>query len=101
MSLVKVATLDSLQPGSLIEAVVGDMPYAICNVDGEIRATGGLCPHRNGPLGHGALHGDAIVCPWHAWEFDSSTGEHDYNPAIKLACFPVTVQNGDIYIDVP
>lgn len=101
MALRKVAPLVAVSPGTLIQAEIAGASYAICNVGGEIRVVDGVCPHQNGPLGHGALHGGTIVCPWHAWEFDSRTGEYDYNPEIRLACHPVTVSGGDIYIDVP
>ncbi len=59
----------------------------------------GVCPHLGGPLGHGALHGTALVCPWHAWEFDCITGEFDANPDVKLRKFAVKVEEGNILVD--
>lgn len=61
----------------------------------------GICPHRGGRLAHGALHGATVVCPWHAWEFDCRTGEHDYNPEIRLRTFPVDIRDGNILLDLP
>ena len=82
-----------------MEATVGDKPYAICNVDGELYAVEGVCPHRGGPLGQGALHGHMLVCPWHAWEFDCRTGRNDRTPEIRVGTVPVKVENGDILIE--
>jgi len=101
MALVKVAPLAQFAPGEVVEAIHADARYAICNVDGELFAVNGTCPHRGGPLAQGALHGPIIVCPWHAWEFDCRTGKHDYNPSIRLDTIPVRTSDGDVYLDLP
>ena len=62
------------RPVRLLEIVRGNDLYALCNVDGEVRAMAGVCPHHGGPLGQGALDGALVTCPWHAWQFDSATG---------------------------
>ena len=101
MPLVRVGSVSALAPGSVMEAVVGGKRIAVCNVGGELHALDGVCPHRSGPLGQGALHANMLVCPWHAWEYDCRTGENDFDQDVKLDKFPVTVEGGDIYIDVP
>lgn len=99
MAFVKVAELSKLPPGSVMEALVGDGTYAICNAGGEILAVDGICPHSGGPLGQGALHGHILVCPWHAWEFDCRDNETEDGSI--LAKFPVKIDGDDILIDVP
>ena len=101
MGLVKVGSLSQLPAGSVMEASIGEDRFAICNVDGRIHALTGTCPHRGGPLGQGAMNGVNLTCPWHAWEFDCRTGEHDYNPALKIATFTAQVSGDDIMIDIP
>lgn len=100
MAFEIAATLNDLPPGALTEVTIGGRQIALCNVEGVVHAVDGVCPHRNGPLGQGALHGTRVVCPWHAWEFDCTTGEHDYNPSIKLEKFAVKVEGDDILIDL-
>jgi nitrite reductase/ring-hydroxylating ferredoxin subunit len=105
MAFVKVGSLSTLPPGSVMEVHVGDGTYAVCNAGGEIHALDGICPHAGGPLGQGALHGTTLVCPWHAWEFDcrapvTNPGAHDLD-GFLLARFPVKIQGDDILIDVP
>jgi nitrite reductase/ring-hydroxylating ferredoxin subunit len=99
MAFVKVASLSGFPPGSLTEVTVGGTIIALCNVDGEVRAIGGLCPHSNGPLGFGALHHGKVVCPWHAWEFETATGCHDYHPAVRVPVYPVQIDGDDILVD--
>jgi nitrite reductase/ring-hydroxylating ferredoxin subunit len=100
MPFQKAGDLRELPPGSLTEVEVGGKIVALCHADGAVHAIDGICPHRQGPLGQGALHGTMVVCPWHAWEFDCTTGVHDYNPAIKLDTYPVKVDGDDILIDI-
>lgn len=106
MAFVKVGSLSKLPPGSVMEALVGDGTYAVCNAGGEIHALDGICPHAGGPLGQGALHGTTLVCPWHAWEFDCRTqltgpGANEMDDGLSPAKFPVKIEGDDILIDVP
>ena len=101
MAFVKVGSAEKLPPGSVMEAEVGGNVYAVCNSGGEFFALDGVCPHSGGPLGHGALHGTELVCPWHAWDFDCRTGISLYDPSLSVATFPVKIENGTILIDVP
>lgn len=98
---MKAASLADLEQNGLTELVVGENRYAICRVGDDIHALDGTCPHRGGPLAQGALHGKMIVCPWHAWEFDCITGENDISANTRLIKFPVTIEDGNIYIEIP
>ena len=100
MPLMRAGSVSKLLPGEMMEFLHGEKRIAICNVDGKLHAVDGVCPHRDGPLAQGALHGTAVVCPWHAWEFDCVTGEHDYNPSIKLETFRVEQAGDDILVDI-
>jgi len=99
MPFVKVGSVSKLPPGSVMEAMVGDGTYAICNAGGKIHAVDGICPHSGGPLGQGALHGHILVCPWHAWEFDCR--DNGIEDGLTLAKFPVRIDGDAILIDVP
>jgi len=90
-----------LPTGSVVQATLGDREIALCRTAEGVYALDGACPHRNGPLGHGALHGYAVVCPWHAWEFDCRTGIHPDNPAVRVRTYPVVIQDGDILVELP
>lgn len=83
-----------------MEATIGGRPVAVCNVGGELHALDGVCPHKGGPLGQGALHDRTLVCPWHAWEYDCVTGQNDFNPAIQLRKFAVKREGDDILVDL-
>lgn len=99
MAFEKVAPPGAVAPGEMVEIRRGEQRVVLCHAGGEVRALDGSCPHAGGPLAQGALHGTAIVCPWHAWEFDCRTGEHDFNPRVRLQTYPVEVRDDGIYVD--
>jgi nitrite reductase/ring-hydroxylating ferredoxin subunit len=101
MAFMKLASLDELPEGSLLEVVVGKDLYALCNVAGEVRAIHGVCPHHGGPLGQGAMEGAMITCPWHMWQFDTATGACGFNDAVRIPTYPVRVEEGQILVDIP
>ncbi len=84
--------------GRVIEAE--GRTLALFNVDGAF-ALDNSCAHRGGPLGEGDLDGTVVVCPWHAWRWDVKTGANVNNPAVKMACFPVSVDGGRVFVELP
>lgn len=74
---------------------------ALFNVDGTYFAIDNTCAHRGGPLGEGDLDGKVVACPWHGWRWDVTTGANANNPAIKVPCFRVTVEQGEIFVELP
>ncbi len=101
MAFVKIGPLRSLPAGSAMQFERGDQAVAVCNVAGELHAMDGICPHSGGPLGHGALDGYLLTCPFHGWEFDCRTGQSDVDEYLQQVIYPVRVENGDIYVDLP
>jgi len=93
--------MSDLKADSVAEVLVDGTPYAICNVGGEIRAVGGICPHRGGSLGQGLIRDGRVQCPWHGWEFDCRTGASNRDASKSVPLFPVKLENGDILIHIP
>ncbi|WP_165227293.1 Rieske (2Fe-2S) protein [Aquisphaera insulae] len=98
---VKMATLEELPVGGAKEVEFEGRIYALFNVDGEIKAIDGICPHQGGPLADGPLQGTKVGCPWHGWQFDVCTGQSPLGPKIKIPVFGVKVDGEDVYVDVP
>ena len=74
---------------------------ALFNVEGAFYALDNTCAHRGGPLGEGDLDGTVVVCPWHAWRWDVKTGANVNNPAVTMTCFPVSVDGGHVFVELP
>ena len=101
MAFVRVGALKLLPQGSAVQVEIGDGALAVCNVDGILHAIDGICPHSGGPLGHGALDGPILTCPYHAWEFDCRTGASEVDEYLKLATYSVKVEDGEILVELP
>ncbi len=86
--------------GSSREVVVGERIVALYNVDGAIFALDGVCPHQGGPLGKGCLKGAIVTCPWHGWQFDVRTGQHQFSASVVQPCFEVRIEGDAILVDV-
>jgi nitrite reductase (NADH) small subunit/3-phenylpropionate/trans-cinnamate dioxygenase ferredoxin subunit len=89
-----------IAPGQCREALVGGTPIALCNVDGVFHAIGNRCVHRGGPLGQGLLDGKLVLCPWHAWAYDVTTGCSDVNPDLRVATYEVKVEDGRVFVKI-
>ncbi len=94
---------------------VGRTEIGIIRWSGKIYAVSAVCTHQGGPLCRGVLAGrltaqqpgemalqDAapvIACPWHGWEFDVSTGEAIWDPAMRVRTFPVEIVAGRVLVE--
>lgn len=100
MAFIPVAKLSTVPPDSVLEVLVGDQPYAICNTRGAITALNGVCIHRGGPLGQGQIHDGRVMCPYHFWEFDCRSGTCSFDPTLGVTTYEVKVEGDDILLQV-
>ena len=96
----KVASAGALAPGAAMKLEVNGRELALYNVDGKFFCTSNICPHQGASLSEGMLEGNSIVCPWHAWVFDVTTGQSPVNPRAKIPCVPVKVEGNDVYVNM-
>ena len=85
-------------PGAGVECVAGDRVVALFNVEETFYALDGICPHQGGPLGKGVLTGCVVTCPWHGWQFDVTTGQHQISKTLQHSRYATKVENGDVFV---
>ena len=74
---------------------------AIFNMQGKFFALNNTCPHQGGPLGEGYIEEEGIVsCPWHGWTFDVRTGVSPIDADLKVSCYPVRVEEGELIVEI-
>jgi len=81
------------------QLMLGRTRVALSFRDGKFGAISGVCNHAGGPLGHGKLDGDYVVCPWHYWKFHYQTGKGE--PGYEEDAVPgheVRVENGRVLV---
>jgi len=69
-------------------------------VDGEeIFAFSPFCPHARANLTMGSFHEQEVKCHWHGWRFSLRDGEGVNNDS-RLKTYPVTVENGIVFVEL-
>ncbi len=108
-----VAVVGEIPPGQRKLVEISGRTIGVFNVHGSYVAVLNLCPHENAPVCLGRLtgttlnstpgefkwgrEGEILVCPWHGWEFDITTGECLADRR-KLHRYPVSVEEDTIYL---
>lgn len=93
--------MEAFQQAPVCEAKVGNAPVAVSWKDGQFGVVSSVCNHVGGPLGHGRLDGEYLVCPWHNWKFHRCTGRGE--PGFEADCVPsyeVAVEGGHLWVRV-
>ncbi len=97
---IRIAAVDDCPPGQARELLAADRIVALYNVEGEFHVLDGICPHQGGPLGKGILAGCVVTCPWHGWQFDVTTGQHQSNRSLRHDRWAVKVEAGSVLVDL-
>lgn len=110
-----VCRAEELPPGSHVVVPVGKYGVGVYNIDGELYAINNYCPHMGGPLCHGNVYGtnlwnddDGTVehvldgriarCPWHAWEFDLTTGVSPADDRKRIRVYDVRIEDDEVVL---
>ena len=103
MRRVDLLGVDEVPDGTMRMAWVdGTDPVLVVNTGGKIRAMQGICSHEYFELDKGFLTRDSLTCALHMSRFDLESGEALDPPAeLPLALYPVIVEDGRIYIEIP
>ena len=100
-TLVEVAKLADVPPGTIKVVEAGGLRIALCNYDGSIFAIADECTHDRGPLDQGELIGKEVECPRHGARFDVTTGRPTRLPAVRpVKTYPVSVNDGTVAVEV-
>lgn len=94
----RLAPLSNCPPGTALECVAEGRIVALFNIEGSLHALDGICPHQGGPLGKGKLQGCIVTCPWHGWQFDVTTGQHQTSKSLVHPRLEVKVEDGDVWV---
>jgi nitrite reductase (NADH) small subunit/3-phenylpropionate/trans-cinnamate dioxygenase ferredoxin subunit len=92
---------DAVVEGEGKTVSVGNKLIAIFRVAGKLFAIDDVCPHMGASLSGGYLEQGVITCPWHAWRFRLEDGAWADNPRIKIGCYPVRVEEGQVQVELP
>ena len=101
MTWTRICRLDDILPldARTLPAPKGEIAVFRC-ADDSVFAVLNRCPHKQGPLSEGIVHGHRVACPLHNWVIDLESGEA---VAPDIGCtpkIPTKVVNGEIFLAV-
>lgn len=64
----------------------------------EFYALVNKCPHKQGPLSQGIIHGNVVTCPLHSWNISLQTGEALGEDKGCVPSIPMRVDAGRMYL---
>lgn len=68
------------------------------NSNNEVFAIKDECPHKQGPLSQGIVHGSSVTCPLHNWKIDLASGEAMGADEGCVNTFNTKIENGMVFI---
>jgi 3-phenylpropionate/trans-cinnamate dioxygenase ferredoxin component len=98
----RVASVAELPVENVKAVLAGDQEICLAHCDDDnFYAIDDVCTHENFLLSQGELFEFDVECPQHGSRFNVKTGKVTGLPAvIPTRTFPVTVEDGDVYVDV-
>jgi 3-phenylpropionate/trans-cinnamate dioxygenase ferredoxin subunit len=102
MTRQRVAAASELPIESMMRVEVDGVPICLIHAeDDRFYAIGDTCTHEEYSLSEGELWEMSVECPRHGSRFDVRTGGVTGLPAVIPAkTYPVTVENGEIFVEV-
>ena len=99
-----IGPVDQISPGNARTLPVrGGQEIAVFHtLDNQFYALVNSCPHKQGPLSQGIVHGTVVTCPLHSWNISLKTGEAlgsgDEERGACVPTIPLRVDAGRIYL---
>jgi nitrite reductase/ring-hydroxylating ferredoxin subunit len=111
-----VGTVEEIPPGGRKIVRLEGREVGVFNLGGTFYALKNACPHQAARVCLGRVVGTALPsdvyeyrygqegrilrCPWHAWEYDITTGQSVFDPAVRVVTYRVEVDQGQVAVTV-
>lgn len=95
-----IGSIDQVEVGMARTLPVrgGDEVAVFRTMTGEFYALVNKCPHKQGPLSQGIVHGTVVTCPLHNWNISLKTGEALGEDEGCVPTIPLKVDAGRIFL---
>jgi len=84
----------------VVESNVGTDIALFRTTEDEVFAIRDACPHKQGPLSQGIMHGSSVTCPLHNWKIDLASGSALGPDEGCTNVFPVKVEQGKVLLNL-
>src|SRR5436190_23244026 len=94
--------LPDIEVGRVATVVAGGRALCVTRTAGGWGVLDNRCPHQGGPLGDGQLENGFVICPWHAYEYDPTTGTPPEGFADGATAYPTrATARGGLEVALP
>jgi NAD(P)H-dependent nitrite reductase small subunit len=90
-----------LPEGAQVKVEIGPRQIGIYHHQGAVYALKNLCPHQGVDLHKGRIVDGCVICPSHQWKFSLETGTCGHAAKIRVATYPVKIEDGKVWIGLP
>jgi nitrite reductase (NADH) small subunit len=104
--IVKLCDAKDLPAAGELKSFRGGNDFEICVTrlqegTGALVAFDNRCPHQKAPLSAGQMEGCEVVCPYHAWRWNVTTGKSDNAADPDLPLYEVRQYDEEVFIQLP
>ena len=89
---------EAVAPGGLLRVDIDDESYIVTNIDNRLAVFRNECAHQGWSLDGGQIDDGVLVCPWHGFRYDATSGECLSAPGAQLQQVPMRLDDGRISI---
>jgi len=109
----RIADVEELSDGERVIEEIEGREIAVFRLGEEYYALANYCVHQAGPLCEGDVKGRmtrnetewrydderrCVVCPWHGWAFDVTTGTNIQDDSYAVPTYDVEVRDGGVFV---
>jgi nitrite reductase/ring-hydroxylating ferredoxin subunit len=100
MPWFKVADINDVPPSSLRKVQAGGKNICLVNDNGQYFAVAATCPHAGADLSKGWCNNGQLVCPFHRYTYNLSTGRGAPGQNDYVTTYTVEVRNDGVYVNI-
>ena len=95
-----IGPITQIEPGMAATLPVegGEEIAVFHTMGGNFYALINKCPHKQGPLSQGIVHGDSVSCPLHNWRISLKNGKALGDDEGCTPTIPLKIDAGRIYL---
>jgi nitrite reductase (NADH) small subunit/3-phenylpropionate/trans-cinnamate dioxygenase ferredoxin subunit len=80
--------------------LIGGVRICYGRSGGDFFAVDDTCPHAGGSLTEGMLDDGLVICPLHAYAFETGSGRCIDDPSCSVSAYPVRVEGGIVQVQI-
>ncbi len=75
--------------------------FVVTNIDQKFAVFRNACVHQGLTLDGGMIDDGMLICPWHGFKFEATTGECISAPGAQLEQLPTRIDDGHVWVRTP